>query len=145
MQIGVGLPIREPHIDGEFLTQWARRADAAAFDGAYDEAQPWIEKAIAAARQAGARRYVAVDCMLLSICRREQGRLAQARELLAEAFELARQLGMAFFGPSLLAAVLVLAVLMPLFGATLLMILAVERFALRRMPGTRAWLGLKPA
>jgi tetratricopeptide (TPR) repeat protein len=74
------------------------------FDGAYDEAEPWIEKAIAAARQAGARRYLATDCMLLSICRREQGRLAQARELLAEAFELARQLGMAFFGPSLLAA-----------------------------------------
>jgi alkanesulfonate monooxygenase SsuD/methylene tetrahydromethanopterin reductase-like flavin-dependent oxidoreductase (luciferase family) len=31
MQIGVGLPIREPHIDGEFLTEWARRADSAGF------------------------------------------------------------------------------------------------------------------
>jgi alkanesulfonate monooxygenase SsuD/methylene tetrahydromethanopterin reductase-like flavin-dependent oxidoreductase (luciferase family) len=31
MQIGVGLPIREPHIDGEFVTDWARRADQAAF------------------------------------------------------------------------------------------------------------------
>ena len=31
MQIGVGLPIREPHIDGEFLTDWARRADGGPF------------------------------------------------------------------------------------------------------------------
>ena len=55
------------------------------FDGRYDEAQPWIEKAIAAARHAGARRYLAVDCMLLAGCRRAQGRLAEARELVAEA------------------------------------------------------------
>ena len=31
MKIGVGLPIREPHIDGSFLTEWARRADRAGF------------------------------------------------------------------------------------------------------------------
>lgn len=31
MQIGVGLPIRETHIDGEFITEWARRADAGPF------------------------------------------------------------------------------------------------------------------
>jgi alkanesulfonate monooxygenase SsuD/methylene tetrahydromethanopterin reductase-like flavin-dependent oxidoreductase (luciferase family) len=31
MQIGVGLPIREPHIDGAFITEWARRADKAGF------------------------------------------------------------------------------------------------------------------
>jgi class 3 adenylate cyclase/tetratricopeptide (TPR) repeat protein len=74
------------------------------FDGRYDEAQPWIEKAIAAARHAGARRYLAVDCMLLAACRREQGRLAEARELLAEAHELANQIGFGFLGPGLFAA-----------------------------------------
>lgn len=31
MKIGVGLPIREPHIDGAFITEWARRADAGPF------------------------------------------------------------------------------------------------------------------
>lgn len=31
MKIGVGLPIRETHIDGEFITAWARRADAGPF------------------------------------------------------------------------------------------------------------------
>jgi alkanesulfonate monooxygenase SsuD/methylene tetrahydromethanopterin reductase-like flavin-dependent oxidoreductase (luciferase family) len=31
MQIGVGLPIREPHIDGEFIIEWAHRAEAAGF------------------------------------------------------------------------------------------------------------------
>jgi class 3 adenylate cyclase/predicted ATPase len=73
------------------------------FDGRYEEAQPWIEKAIAAARQAGARRYLAVDCMLLAACRREQGRLAEARALLAEALELANQIGFGFLGPELFA------------------------------------------
>ena len=74
------------------------------FDGRYDEAQPWIEKAIAAARHAGARRYLAVDCMLLAACRRAQGRFAEARELLAEAHELANQIGFGFLGPGLFAA-----------------------------------------
>src|SRR6185503_14170700 len=31
MKVGVGLPIREPHIDGTFITEWARRADAGPF------------------------------------------------------------------------------------------------------------------
>jgi alkanesulfonate monooxygenase SsuD/methylene tetrahydromethanopterin reductase-like flavin-dependent oxidoreductase (luciferase family) len=31
MKVGVGLPIREPHIDGAFMTDWARRADAGPF------------------------------------------------------------------------------------------------------------------
>jgi alkanesulfonate monooxygenase SsuD/methylene tetrahydromethanopterin reductase-like flavin-dependent oxidoreductase (luciferase family) len=31
MQIGVGLPIREPHIDGAFIKEWSRRADRAGF------------------------------------------------------------------------------------------------------------------
>lgn len=74
------------------------------FDGAYEEAQPWLEKAIASARQAGARRYIAVDIMLMATVRRAQGRPAQARALLAEAFELSQHIGMAFFGPSLLGA-----------------------------------------
>ena len=43
---------------------------ALVFHGAYDEAQPWIEKAIAAARQAGARRYLATNYMLMAACRR---------------------------------------------------------------------------
>jgi len=31
MKVGVGLPIRETHIDGMFITEWARRADAGPF------------------------------------------------------------------------------------------------------------------
>ena len=74
------------------------------FDGAYEEAEPWIEKAMVAARNAGARRYLAVDCTLLAACRRQQGRIAEARELLAEAFELAKQIGIGFIGPTILSA-----------------------------------------
>ena len=77
---------------------------ALVFHGAYDEAQPWIEKAIAASRQAGARRYLATNYMLMAACRRASGRRAEARALVAEAFDLAKQTGMGFFGPSLLAA-----------------------------------------
>jgi uncharacterized iron-regulated membrane protein len=48
------------------------------------------------------------------------------------------------FGPILLGAVLILGIWMPLFGATLLAILLVERLILRHLPGMRRWLGLAP-
>ncbi len=76
---------------------------ALVFHGAYEEAQPWIEKAIAAARQAGARRYLATNHMLMAVCLGKTGHVTQARALLVEAFELAQQIGMGFFGSSLLA------------------------------------------
>ncbi len=46
------------------------------------------------------------------------------------------------FGPVLAAGILLLAVWMPLFGATLVAMLLVEWLALRRMPRARRWLGL---
>ncbi len=48
-------------------------------------------------------------------------------------------------GFALLGAIGLLALWMPLFGATLLAVLLVERLLLRRLPGTRRWLGLQPA
>jgi uncharacterized iron-regulated membrane protein len=45
---------------------------------------------------------------------------------------------------SLAAAVLVLAVLLPLFGVSLLLVLAIERTLLRGLPSARRWLGLAP-
>ncbi len=74
------------------------------FKGAYDEAAPWLEQAIGVARQAGARRYLATNYLLMAACRRAQGRLDEARALTEEAYELGSQIGMLFLGPRLLAA-----------------------------------------
>ena len=49
------------------------------------------------------------------------------------------------FGPVLVAAIVLLGVYMPLFGGTLLLVLAVERLVLRRIGGSRRWLGLARA
>lgn len=49
------------------------------------------------------------------------------------------------FGPVLVLAIMLLGLLMPLFGATLLAVLLIERLLLRRLPRTRRWLGLSPA
>ena len=49
------------------------------------------------------------------------------------------------FGPVLILAIALLGFLMPLFGATLLAVLLVERLLLRRLPRARRWLGLSPA
>lgn len=46
------------------------------------------------------------------------------------------------FGVGLVAAIIALGVCMPLFGATLVLMLAIESVALRRIPITRRWLGL---
>lgn len=72
--------------------------------GELAEAEPWIEKAIEAATKASARRYLSVDWLMLAVCRYEQGRRAEARQLLSEALELAKQTGLAFIGPSLVGA-----------------------------------------
>ena len=47
------------------------------------------------------------------------------------------------YGGLLIGAVAPLAILMPLFGLTLLALLVVEATVLRRMPGASAWLGLR--
>ena len=70
--------------------------------GDYDEAEPVIEKATAAARSAGARRYLANNLMLMAGRRQAQGRREEARTLYAEALELARQSGFGFLGPAML-------------------------------------------
>ncbi len=44
----------------------------------------------------------------------------------------------------LFAIIAVLGVYLPLFGVSLLMVLTVERFALRKLPRLRDWLGLTP-
>ncbi len=56
MKIGIGLPIREAHIDGEFITEWARRAEAAGFSSlavtdrvVLNAKEPLIALAVAAA------------------------------------------------------------------------------------------------
>ena len=46
------------------------------------------------------------------------------------------------FGALLIAGVVALGVMMPMFGGTLLVVLTVERFVLRNLPGTGRWLGL---
>lgn len=45
----------------------------------------------------------------------------------------------------LVAAIVLMAALLPLFGLSLLIVLLVERAVLRRTPGPRRWLGLRPA
>lgn len=49
------------------------------------------------------------------------------------------------FRTGLVAAIVALGVYMPLFGATLVLMLIVERVVLRRIPSTRHWLGLERA
>ena len=44
----------------------------------------------------------------------------------------------------LVAIVVVMALLLPLFGVSLVAVLLIERLMLRRLPGTRHWLGLRP-
>lgn len=48
-------------------------------------------------------------------------------------------------GAALVGGVVLLGVLLPLFGASLVAVLLVERLLLRRAPGPRRWLGLRPA
>jgi ATP/maltotriose-dependent transcriptional regulator MalT len=72
--------------------------------GEVAEAEPWIDRATQAARQASSRRYLSIDLLLRAHCRQAQGRGAEARTLLAEALELAQQTGIGFIGPSLYAA-----------------------------------------
>ncbi len=48
------------------------------------------------------------------------------------------------FGPALVAAIVALAVYMPMFGLTLLVMLLVEVAVLRQLHGVRRWLGLTP-
>ena len=49
------------------------------------------------------------------------------------------------FGVGLVATIVLLGLAMPLFGATLLMVLAADRLIVRRRPGLRRWLGLPVA
>ncbi|QNA82750.1 PepSY domain-containing protein [Sphingomonas sp. So64.6b] len=49
------------------------------------------------------------------------------------------------FGPVLIGVVVLLGVLLPLFGASLIAVLVIERLALRRIPPVRYWLGLRAA
>lgn len=49
------------------------------------------------------------------------------------------------FRTALVAAIIALGVFMPLFGTTLLLVLAVELLILRRQPALQRWLSLRPA
>jgi tetratricopeptide (TPR) repeat protein len=68
------------------------------------EAESWLVQATDAARRATARRYLAVNLLLMASCRAAQGNVGAARELVDEAFGISMEIGMGFFGPSLLAA-----------------------------------------
>jgi uncharacterized iron-regulated membrane protein len=48
-------------------------------------------------------------------------------------------------GAGLVALIVALGLYLPLFGATLILVLLTERLLLRHLPGTRRWLGLSPA
>jgi len=85
----------------KFCPECAHPADGR---GDFTEADSWLEKATAVSRQASARRYLAVNTLLLAACRRAQGNLVAARELVEEAFKLSKEIGIAFLGPSLFAA-----------------------------------------
>jgi class 3 adenylate cyclase/tetratricopeptide (TPR) repeat protein len=74
------------------------------FRGEFSEALAWLERGIALARQAGARRYLAVDCLLSIACLNALGRGTESLSLLTEALEICNEIGMEFIGPSLLAA-----------------------------------------
>ena len=47
------------------------------------------------------------------------------------------------FGPGLIAAIVALALYLPMFGLTLVAVLVAERVVLRRIPAARDWLGLR--
>lgn len=53
-------------------------------------------------------------------------------------------LGRPRFGGVLIAAIVALGLYLPMFGVTLIAVLLVDRFVLRRVPSARRWLGLKP-
>jgi class 3 adenylate cyclase/tetratricopeptide (TPR) repeat protein len=72
--------------------------------GDIDAAEPIIEEALEAARRASARRYLTIDLMLKANCRLLRHRPAEARALLEEGIDLARQTGLGFIGPALYAA-----------------------------------------
>ena len=72
--------------------------------GNFSEAEPWIEKAAEAARKASARRYLAMDHLMLAACRYAQGDTTRARELVNDALELSKQTGIGFLGPGLYSA-----------------------------------------
>jgi uncharacterized iron-regulated membrane protein len=52
-------------------------------------------------------------------------------------------LGRPKFGTGLIAFIVALGLIFPMFGATLIAILAAERLAFRRIPAVSAWLGLR--
>ena len=72
--------------------------------GDFAEAESWLGRATDSARQATARRYLAVNHLLMATCLRARGNLGAARELVDQAFEISKEIGMAFLGPSLFAA-----------------------------------------
>jgi uncharacterized iron-regulated membrane protein len=54
-------------------------------------------------------------------------------------------LGRPRFGWALVAGIVALGLYLPMFGATLIAVLLIDRTVLHRLPGARRWLGLKPA
>ncbi len=66
--------------------------------GRYDEAEQAGSRCLSRARPAGARRYESAVLYLLALVRIAQGNRAAAKELLAQALELARQTGIGFLG-----------------------------------------------
>jgi alkanesulfonate monooxygenase SsuD/methylene tetrahydromethanopterin reductase-like flavin-dependent oxidoreductase (luciferase family) len=80
MQIGVGLPIREQHIDGEFLIEWARRAEAASFSslGVTDRVVFYAkEPLVALALAAGVTRTIRLMTTAIVVPTRETTLLAR--------------------------------------------------------------------
>jgi class 3 adenylate cyclase/tetratricopeptide (TPR) repeat protein len=68
--------------------------------GRYEEGETALQRSLALARAAGARRYQSADLYCLALRRLAQGRREEANEHLREALDLARQTGMGFLGPA---------------------------------------------
>jgi alkanesulfonate monooxygenase SsuD/methylene tetrahydromethanopterin reductase-like flavin-dependent oxidoreductase (luciferase family) len=80
MKIGMRLPTREPFVDGEFLTEWARRADAAGFSSlavtdrvVHHAKEPLVALAVAA----GVTRQIRLTVSAIVVPTRETTLLAR--------------------------------------------------------------------
>jgi hypothetical protein len=70
--------------------------------GDFAEAQANVERAIALARQLGARRFEAEGLGFLAAVEAARGRRSRAARVVREALAISRETGMAYFGPCLL-------------------------------------------
>jgi tetratricopeptide (TPR) repeat protein len=74
-----------------------------AFGARYEESEPVLERALALANRLGARRYQAILLTVLGEVSLSLGRKGEAHDRNDQALRCARETGMRFFGPYILA------------------------------------------